>query len=121
MTQNPLDLQVNLAQRRGWTVLARTDTEATLVEPKRFDPLGCLVAGFLPYLLWYGFVMRDAIWRVEMRPDGSLLWNGETTEEIHRRRARRYLWRAVALFVAALLALAMCAWIVVAMGQYSKY
>ena len=119
--QNPLDLQINLAQRRGWILRSRTEAAATLVEPKKFDPLGCLLLGVLPYLLWYGLAMRDTTWRVEMRSDGSLLWNGETTEQLHRRRARRYLWRAAALFAAALLALAMCAWIAFAVGQYARY
>jgi len=115
--QNPVDLVIRNAVKRGWTVQARTEATATVVQPKQFDALGCLLLGFLPYVLWYGLVMRDKTWYVEAQPDGSALWNGMTPEEIRERQARAKRTQAAIVVVAVLLILAMCAWICYVSGS----
>lgn len=106
MTENVLDTVIRQSVMKGGTVLNRTETTATIVEPKRFDPLGCLVLGGLPYLLWYALVQRDKNWYVEVQPDGSVLWNGQTFQEVKRRKLAWSVAAAVALYLSA----ALCCW-----------
>lgn len=106
MTENMLDTVIRQSVMKGGTVLNRTETTATIVEPKRFDPLGCLLLGGFLYILWYGLVQRDTNWYVEVQPDGSILWNGCTLAEVKRRR----LVRNVTFGVAVFLVLTLCCW-----------
>lgn len=104
--ENTLETIIRQSVMKGWTVLNKSETAATIVEPKRFDPLGCLLLGGILYILWYGLVQRDTSWYVEVQSDGSMLWNGRTMADIKRQR----LVKDIAFGVAFYLVLGLCCW-----------
>lgn len=107
MTETALDLVIRDAAKKGCTLVTRDERTATIVEPKQINVLGCILLGFLPYLLWYALVTRDKTWYLELQEDGTVLQNGKTIEEIKKQQAAANLLYAVA-FLAILGA---CCWI----------
>jgi hypothetical protein len=91
------------AAAQGCHVLNRDSSSAAIVEPKKFSTLGCILLGFLPYVLWYGLVQRDKIWHVEVLGDGTVLWDGRTKAEIAKRKRRRDTFWVIAIIVVAIL------------------
>jgi hypothetical protein len=91
------------AAARGCHVLNRDSSSAAIVEPKKFSTLGCILLGFLPYVLWYGLVQRDKIWHVEVLGDGTVLWDGRTKAEIAKRKRHRDTFWVIAIIVVAIL------------------
>jgi hypothetical protein len=104
MARDLLDALIRQAVRKGHSVIARGETTATIIEPKRFSFLGCFILGFVPYVLWYGLVKRDKTWYVEVFEDGTALYNGKTMEEIKKQQ----LIENVALAFVTVIWLATC-------------